>query len=65
MPLALERYEEIRYPGHGPKSKNCVLLNSKGELLFRYPDMSNPRATISDSSGNIFLVGLNKDTETK
>ena len=46
-----------------PNLRTVCCLNSKGELLFRYPDMSNPRATISDSSGNIFLVGLNKDTD--
>ena len=45
-----------------PSLRTVCCLSSKGELLFRYPDMSNPRATISDSSGNIFLVGLNKDT---
>ena len=46
-----------------PNLRTLCCINSKGELLFRYPDMSNPRATISDTSGNIFLVGLNKDTD--
>lgn len=46
-----------------PTLRYMCCINSKGELLFSYPDMSNPRATISDSAGNIFLVGLNKDTE--
>ena len=38
-------------------------LNSSGELLWRYLGMSNPFATVSDLDGNIFLVGLNKDTD--
>ena len=44
------------------EAKIVYCLDSKGELLFRYQNMSNPHATVSDSDGNIFLVGLNKET---
>ena len=46
-----------------PNLKTVCCLDTRGELLFRYPDMSNPRATMSDSNGNIFLVGIDKDTD--